>query len=48
MSLGGVLSPQKDAVDSLEAAGRLVEKHIQEDNSFMELSGQLGIATHCK
>ena len=32
--------------ESLEAAGRLVEKHLLEDNSFMELSGQLRIATH--
>lgn len=49
MSLSGVSSligPSGDSVESLEAAGRLLEKHLHEDNSFMELSGQLRIATH--
>ena len=49
MSLSGVSSlmvPLGDSVESLEAAGRLLEKHLYEDNSFMELSGQLRIATH--
>ena len=32
--------------DNMEAAGRLVEQHLNEDNSYMELSGQLRIATH--
>ncbi len=49
MSVSGVSSlmgPLGDSVESLEAAGRLLEKHLYEDNSFMELSGQLRIATH--
>lgn len=46
----GSLSAQAGAagVESLESASRLVEKHLNEDDSFMELSGQLRIATHRK
>ena len=32
--------------EGLENAGRLVDHHLKEDASFVELSGQLRIATH--
>ena len=34
--------------EGLENAGRLVDQHLKEDASFVELSGQLRIATHGK
>lgn len=34
--------------EGLENAGRLVDRHLKEDASFVELSGQLRIATHSK
>ena len=36
------------SVEGLESAGRLVDQHLKADNSYMELSGQLRIATHRK
>jgi hypothetical protein len=35
-------------LEGLENAGRLVHHHLKEDASFVELSGQLRIATHCE
>ena len=32
--------------EGLENAGRLVDHHLKEDAAFVELSGQLRIATH--
>lgn len=32
--------------ENIEVAGRLVEQSLNEDDSYMELSGQLRIATH--
>ena len=32
--------------DALECAGRLVDHHLYEDQSYVELSGRLGVATH--
>ena len=50
MSGGAMPSPVVQGAggsgENMEAAGRLVEQHLNEDNSYMELSGQLRIATH--
>ena len=35
-------------LEGLENAGRLVDDHLKEDASFVELSGQLRIASHSK
>ena len=32
--------------EGLENAGRLVDQHLKDDASFVDLSGQLRIATH--
>ena len=34
--------------EGIENAGRLIDNHLKEDAAFMELSGQLRIATHSK
>ena len=34
--------------ESLESAGRLIDQHLKADQSYVELSGQLRIATHRK
>ena len=39
-------SAQQAQAEGLENAGRLVDHHLKEDASFVELSGQLRIATH--
>ena len=36
----------KSQPDVLEAAGRLVDEHLQSDGAQLELSAQLKIATH--
>ena len=41
-------SASQAQLEGLENAGRLVQHHLKEDASFVELSGQLRIATHCK
>lgn len=45
VSLGSTSASQLQA-EGLENAGRLVDHHLKEDASFVELSGQLRIATH--
>lgn len=42
------LSSARGQYDALENAGRLVDHHLKEDALFVELSGQLRIATHGK
>lgn len=39
-------SADQAQAEGLENAGRLVDHHMKEDASFVELSGQLRIATH--
>ena len=34
--------------EGLEGAGRLVDQHLKADQTYVELSGQLRIATHRK
>ena len=34
--------------ESLENAGRLIDQHLKADHSYVELSGQLRIASHRK
>lgn len=34
--------------EGLEGAGRLVDQHLKTDQTYVELSGQLRIATHRK
>ncbi len=42
-----LLTPASQAqAEGLENAGRLLDHHLKEDASFVELSGQLRIATH--
>ena len=46
-SKAAVSSPQVSP-ESLESAGRLVDQHMSSDRNYVELSGQLGIASHRK
>ena len=39
-------SASQPQLEGLENAGRLVDQHLKEDASFMELSGKLRIASH--
>lgn len=40
--------PVQSAGEVMESAGRLVDKHINADQRFYDLSGLLRIATHSK
>ncbi len=45
--MAAVSSP-KVTSETLESAGRLVDQHLTSDRRYVELSGQLGIASHRK
>lgn len=48
LTSGAATSVSQLQAEGLENAGRLVDHHLKEDAAFVELSGQLRIATHGK